>query len=100
MHCVIVGFGLSEPQQRVLFDYGDDIKGEPTAITAHNINPYLVDAPTVFLDKRRTPICAAPEMDTGSYAVDGGNLLMSDTEKEALLQAASAKPKRKKNAAA
>ncbi len=87
VHCVIVGFGLSEPQQRVLFDYGDNIKGEPTAITAHNINPYLVDAPTVFLDKRRTPICAAPEMDTGSYAVDGGNLLMSDAEKEVLLQA-------------
>ncbi|MGB7649685.1 MAG: type IIL restriction-modification enzyme MmeI, partial [Gallionella sp.] len=51
------------------------------------INPYLVDAPTVFLDKRRTPICDAPEMAYGSKPTDGGNLLMDDAEKAALLLA-------------
>jgi type II restriction/modification system DNA methylase subunit YeeA len=87
VHCVIVGFGLSNPQQRVLFDYGDDIKGEPTAITAHNINPYLVDAPDVLLTSRRTPLAAVPQMVNGSKPTDGGNLLMSNTEKAALLLA-------------
>ncbi len=87
VHCVIVGFGLNAATQRKIFDYGDGIKGEPTAITAYNINPYLVDAPTVFLDKRRTPICDAPEMAYGSKPTDGGNLLMDDAEKAALLLA-------------
>ncbi len=93
VHCVIVGFGIPPlplgegwgEGKRKIFDYGDDIKGEPTALAARNINPYLVDAPTVFLEKRRTPICAAPEMTRGSSPVDGGNLLMNDAEKFALL---------------
>jgi type I restriction-modification system DNA methylase subunit len=87
VHCVIVGFGLNAATQRKIFDYGDGIKGEPTAITAHNINPYLVDAPTVFIDKRRTPICAAPEMANGGKPTEGGNLLMNDADKAALLLA-------------
>lgn len=85
VHCVIVGFGLSEPAQRIIFDYGDNIKGEPKAISARNINPYLVDAPTVLIEKRRTPICDVPEMVNGSKPADGGNLLLSDEEKDALL---------------
>jgi hypothetical protein len=86
VHCVIVGFGANEPKQRTIFDYGDNIKGEPLAISVRNINPYLVDAPTVFLDKRRAPICAVPEMMKGSQPTDGGNLLLSDLEKIELLQ--------------
>ncbi len=85
VHCVIVGFGLSEPQQRVLFDYGDNIKGEPTAITAHSINPYLVDAPNVLLTARRAPLADVPDMINGSKPTDGGNLLLSDEEKQELL---------------
>ncbi|MEQ1835138.1 MAG: DNA methyltransferase [Candidatus Nitrotoga sp.] len=86
VHCVIVGFSLNEPKRRVIFDYTDNIKGEPVAAVAHNINPYVVDAPTVLLDKRRTPICAAPEMTKGNQPTDGGNLLLSDEEKQALLK--------------
>lgn len=84
MHCVIIGFGLFEPKQRRIFDYGDDITGEPDAINAKNINPYLVDAPTVFIDKRRKPLCVGvPEMVYGSKPTDGGYLLLtSDKAKE------------------
>jgi len=64
-----------------LFDYGDDISGEATAIVADNINPYLVDAPTVFIDKRRKPLCSGvPEMVKGSQPTDGGNLLLTEDE--------------------
>ncbi len=87
VHCVIIGFDLNEPKQHVIFDYGDNIKGEPIVIAARNINPYLVDAPNVLLNKRRAPICAVPEMSFGSKPTDGGNLLLSDIEKQALLQA-------------
>ncbi len=87
VHCVIIGFSLREPNQHLIFDYGENIKGEPTTTSARNINPYLVDAPTVLIDKRRTPICPVSEMTRGSYPVDGGNLLFSDAEKEALVLA-------------
>jgi len=78
VHCVIVGFGLQEPKQRMIYDYGEDITGEPIGKSASNINPYLVDAPAVLIEKRRKPICLrVPEMIFGSKPTDGGNLLLS-----------------------
>ena len=87
VHCVIMGFHLAAGSNDVgealastveakasptnkfaptvcrLFDYGDDIAGEPIEIQAKQINPYLVDAPTVLLEKRRKPLCLnAPNM--------------------------------------
>jgi hypothetical protein len=93
VHCVIIGFGLSEPKKHMIFDYGDNIKGEPTAIAASNINPYLVDGPTVLIERRSKPICAAPEMSNGGKPTEGGNLLLSDEEKQTLL---SVEPQAKK----
>ncbi len=85
VHCVIVGFGLDTPKHRTLFDYGDDIAGDPVRIAAKHINPYLVDAPTVLVDKRRKPLCVGvPEMIYGSKPTDGGHLLLSPEEADAI----------------
>lgn len=84
VHCIIIGFGLEDRPNKVIFEYSD-IKGEPHAVPASHINPYLVDAPDVFLEKRRRPVGTAPEMTKGSQPTDGGHLLLSDAEKEALL---------------
>jgi hypothetical protein len=86
VHCVIVGFGLEDRPDKVIYEYSD-IKGEPHVVPASNINPYLVDAPDVFLEKRRRPVGTAPEMTKGSQPTDGGHLLLSEAEKVALLQA-------------
>lgn len=84
VHCVIVGFGLQDLPEKTIYTY-DDIKGEPIAVAATNINPYLVDAPTVFIDKRRKPLCAGvPEMVYGSKPTDGGHLLLSPEEADAI----------------
>ena len=81
VHCVIVGFGLGDVNQKTLFNYSDDIKGEPLEVAANNINPYLVDAPNLLIDKRRKPLCAdAPEIAFGNMPNDGGNLLLSQAE--------------------
>ncbi|MEI6746109.1 MAG: DNA methyltransferase, partial [Methylococcaceae bacterium] len=81
VHCVIMGFGLQEPTSYRLFDYGDDIKGEPTEIKAAQINPYLVDAPTVLIENRTKPINKTlPQMVYGNKPVDGGHLLLSQDE--------------------
>lgn len=85
VHCVIIGFGLREPSTCTLFDYTDDSKGDGVVMSAKHINPYLVDAPDVVLQNRRSPICAIADMVYGNKPTDGGNLLLSDADKNALV---------------
>ena len=84
VHCVIIGFGWEDRQDKTIFEYADT-KGEPLAVPANNINPYLVDAPDVFLNKGTTPICKASAMSNGGKPTDGGNLLLSDAERDSLI---------------
>ena len=82
VHCVIVGFSSlysPEPKEKIIFD-------DKRIIKADNINPYLIDAPNVFVDKRKKPLCiGVPQMMKGSQPTDGGNLLLSSEEREELL---------------
>ncbi|MBI4189322.1 MAG: class I SAM-dependent DNA methyltransferase [Betaproteobacteria bacterium] len=80
VHCVIIGFGRSDVQRKIIFEY-DDPKGEPHAIAARNINPYLVDAPDVVLPRRDNPLCNVPEIGIGNKPIDGGHYLFTPEEK-------------------
>ena len=96
VHCVIMGFSVGAnsfalsgdedankfaPTICRLFAYGDDITGQPTELKAQQINPYLDDAPTVLINKRRKPLNSNTlEMTKGSQPTDGGNLLLSQEE--------------------
>ena len=73
VHCVIIGFSLSHVEEKIIYD-SDEI------IVAKNINPYLIDAPNVFIDKRQKPLCDVPEMSRGSDPVDGGQLIINADE--------------------
>ena len=84
VHCVIVGFSPEDQTTKTIYEY-EDIKGLPHAVPTKRINAYLVDAPDVLLNKRRTPICEVPEMTNGNMPNDGGKLLLSQAEKEELL---------------
>ena len=87
VHCVIVGFALQDEGEKWIYDY-ETPKSEAHAVRATNINPYLVDAPPLFLEKRRTPICeGVPEMAFGNMPNDGGHLLLSSEDKTDLLSA-------------
>jgi hypothetical protein len=86
VHCVIVGFGPEDHAVKTIYEY-EDIKGLPHAVPVKRINAYLVDAPDVLLNKRRTPICQVTEMTNGSKPTDGGHLLLDDAEKESLIKA-------------
>ncbi len=46
----------------------------------HNINGYLLDAPTIFVENRKHPLCNVPEMIKGSIPVDGGHLIIEADE--------------------
>ncbi len=84
VHCVIVGFGLRDAATNTIYEY-DDVNGEPHALIAANINPYLVDAADVVLPARSAPIRPVSEMLFGSKPADGGNLIFSVDERRALL---------------
>jgi hypothetical protein len=85
VHCVIIGFALHDTPNKTLFVY-DDIKGEPHAVAAKNINPYLLDAPNLVVTARSAPICNVPEIVYGSKPTDGGYLFLTEDEKNILVQ--------------
>jgi len=84
VHCVIIGFGAFDTEKKTIYEY-EDIRGEAHAVTARNINPYLVDAPDVVLVNRQHPICAVPEIGIGNKPIDGGNYLFTPEEKAEFL---------------
>jgi hypothetical protein len=92
VHCVIVGFGRGEPARRTIYEY-DDIRGEPQALAATNINPYLVDAPDVVLSRRSRPICDVPGIGIGSQPIDDGNYLFTPQQKHDFLSSEPAAAK-------
>jgi hypothetical protein len=84
VHCVIIGFGLQEVAEKIIYEY-EDIKGEPHAVKVSNINPYLADAPNLVMMPRTVPICRVSPMVNGSKPTDGGNLILSAQEKADLI---------------
>ena len=68
----------------MIYEY-DDLKGEPHAVAATNISPYLTDTPSVLIDKRSAPVCNVPEIVFGSKAVDFGHFILDQSELEAFL---------------
>jgi hypothetical protein len=84
VYCVIVGFANYDTLNKSLFEY-EDIKGEAHEIKAKNINPYLVDAKDIFIDKKSNPICNIPEMNFGNMPADGGEFLFTTEEKNEFL---------------
>jgi hypothetical protein len=86
VHCVIIGFGFEEALQKFIFEY-EDIRKEPHAVIAANINPYLIDGPDVVATGRMTPICNVPAIVNGSIPADGGHLILETEERDALLAA-------------
>ena len=79
VHCVIVGFSSSSPtKEKYIYDNG-------AVIRAENINAYLANAPTVFIEKRTNPLCDIPKMLKGSQPTDGGNLILSSEERQSLI---------------
>ena len=84
VHVVIIGFANFDSANKKIYEYLD-IKGEPHEIIAKNINPYLVDAKDIFIQKRSKPLCPVPAISRGSDAIDDGNLLLSLEEKNELI---------------
>ncbi|MDO8549132.1 MAG: class I SAM-dependent DNA methyltransferase [Ignavibacteria bacterium] len=84
VHVVIIGFAYYDTTEKYLFEY-DDVKAEPHLRKVSNINPYLIDYKDILIQSRRQPICNVPVILFGSKPTDGGNLILSEEEKNQLL---------------
>jgi hypothetical protein len=76
--CVIVGVRNLSSEPKMLYAGG-------TVKAVTNISPYLSAGRTVFVHRTDNPISILPPMLIGSMARDGGNLILSASEKEKLL---------------
>jgi len=99
VHVVIIGFAGFPAEQKTIYEY-EDLKGEPHAYRAANINAYLADASNVVLTKRTQQIAGGPEISYGSMANDRrktdkglGNLILDAEDRAKLLiESAGLKP--------
>ena len=79
VHCVIIGFSIAPSScPKFLFS------AERMQIV-DNINPYLYNAPTVFIENRAHALCDVPRITKGNYPTDGGNLILNEEERDNLL---------------
>ena len=80
VHCIIIGFSLFESNKRRLIFDGDKV------IYATNINGYLIDGLNLCVESRRETIMDVPAMYLGCDFKDDGNLVMTEVEKDDLLE--------------
>lgn len=80
VHCVIIGFSIAN-DSKPKYIYTNGVTSQP----ANNINPYLVDAPDVLIVSRAAALCDVPRMTAGNKPADGGNLILSQEERDELI---------------
>lgn len=105
VHCVIVGFhvgdenltqsprsldGETSRTSRTSRETKTIYDTDGTANAAQHINAYLIDAPNAFAEPRGTPLCDIPPMTYGNKPTDGGNFILSEEERSAILNATPA----------
>ena len=80
VHCVIVGFSTCGDNQKTIYTES------ATPIQAQNINPYLIDAPSVWIVSRNKSLYDVPQMVYGNKPVDGGFLFLTEDEKNEFIK--------------
>ncbi len=80
VHCVIIGFSVAENRETKRIFTAERYQ------EAQNINPYLMDAPTIFIESRKKPLCDVPAITKGCQPTDGGNLIIEASEIKEFLE--------------
>ena len=84
VHVVIIGFAAHEDGEKRIFDCAPD--GTETCTEVPCINPYLLPGALALVRKQQKPLCPVPAMRCGNKPSDGGNLILNEAEKNALLK--------------
>lgn len=80
VHCVIVGFSIAPNKKLKQLYTAERVQ------YVDNINAYLVNAETVFIEARNKPISEVPILQNGGKPTEGGFLILTEEEKEELLK--------------
>ena len=81
VHCVIIGFSIEKNDKpKVIFD------SDGNKSIVKNINGYLQDSPSVFIEKRSKPLCNVSPLLTGSQRIDDDKFMFTNEEKEDFLK--------------
>ena len=75
VHCVIIGFSTMHNQNEKRLYTSDRFQ------IVQNISPYLIDAPNIFIESRKTPVSDVPDMVYGNKPTDGGFLFLTADER-------------------
>lgn len=80
VHCVIIGFSTDEVKNKFIFTSGGQMQ------KVSNISPYLFEGDNTFAVSQKTPLCDVPQMNFGNQPRDGGYFVLTEEEKESLIQ--------------
>ncbi len=75
VYCIVVGFSAASnpPINRYIYS-----SGYPKKVS--QINPYLVEAPTIWLQTRNTQLTGHRRISYGSMPIDDGHLILSEDD--------------------
>ena len=74
VHCVIIGFSVAKHNKDKIIFTSDRHQ------VVNNINGYLIEAPNVFIESNKKPLCDVPNVMFGNMPNDGGFLCDYSTE--------------------
>lgn len=81
VHCVVIGFSdYKNNKEKKIFKSQNDFE------IVDNINPYLVDAPNVLIERRSTPLCNVPTIGIGNKPIDGGYYIFTENERNEFIK--------------
>ena len=80
VHCVIIGFSTDEVKNKYLFTSSGKMQ------QVSSISPYLFEGDNTFAVSQKTPLCDVPQMNFGNQPRDGGHFVLSEEEKNELIQ--------------
>lgn len=76
VHCIIIGFSdYKNSKEKKIFKFENNFK------IVKNINPYLVEAPNILIERRSMPLCNVPTIGIGNKPIDGGYYIFTEKEK-------------------
>lgn len=80
VHVVIIGFSCDDSiVEKKIFD-------KDKTYVVKSISPYLTEGGNVTVASRPKPLCDVPMMTMGNKPTDGGNLILSEEERERLIK--------------
>lgn len=81
VHCIIVGI-IHESQEPLNYLFKEE--GQYKKVSG--INSYLTEGPNLFITSRSMPLCDVSPLKFGSMPRDGGNLILTDEDREILIK--------------